>query len=139
MITLFFILFYFILYFILYFIFCHQQLPFSLQVYIRLISKMEISSPDDPTKQIGESPSNVIPPKMSPCTLAVLIGSALTPTTNIDISTPQEPSQRCALIDCFDPITCFEEAEEAEYYDSHGNGPSSVNESQFKHFKLKFG
>ena len=97
---------------------------------------MDISSSDDPSKQIGESPSNLIPPEMSPDQLATLIGSPLTPTANIDISTPQEPSRRRALIDIFDPITCFEEAEEAECYDSDGNGPPSVDESQFKHFEL---
>ena len=58
---------------------------------------MEISSSDDPTKQIGESPSNLIPPEMSPDQLATLIGSPLTPTANIDISTPQEPSRQFAF------------------------------------------
>ena len=52
------------------------------------------------------------------------------------MSTPQEPSRQRALIDCFDPITCFEEAEEAECYNLDGNGPPSVDESQFKHFEL---
>ena len=97
---------------------------------------MHISSPNDPLNEIRESPSNLIPSEMSPDPLAALIASPLTPTAGISFSTPHEPSRRRALIHCFDTNPSFEEAEEADCYDSDGNGLPCVDESEFKHFEI---
>ena len=83
-----------------------------------------------------ESPSNLIPSEMSPGPLAALIGSPLTPKAEIIFSTPHDPSQRRALIDCSDTNTSFEEAGEVDCYNLDGDKLSYVNESEFKHFKI---
>ena len=67
--------------------------------------------------------------------LGDIIFSPLTLTAKVDISTPHEPSRRRSLVERFEKMLSFDEAVEADCYDSDGNEPPCVVEEEFEHFE----
>ena len=94
---------------------------------------MELSSSIKPNNANRESPSAPILLNKSSETPEGLIGSPLTPTTNVDLSTPHEPCCRRSLVECFEHMMTLEESEEPDCYDSDGNGPPPVVLDEFEY------
>lgn len=97
--------------------------------------KMEISPSNNATDGIGESQCDTNHTNNPSEVLDDVIGSPLTPTANLSFSTPHEPSQRKSLIKCFESLQIFEEVEDVDCYDSDGNEPQCVKDTDFNHFE----
>ena len=96
---------------------------------------MEISPSNEAVNGTRESQCNETPADDPLDVLDDVVGSPLTPTANMSFSTPHEPSRRRSLIECFETLKILEEAEDADCYDSDGNEPPCVKESEFSHFE----
>ena len=96
---------------------------------------MEISPSNNVTDGIGESQCDTNHTNNPSEVLDDVIGSPLTPTANLSFSTPHEPSRRKSLIKCFESLQTSEEAEDEDCYDSDGNEPPCIKDTDFNHFE----
>ena len=96
---------------------------------------MTIESNEEPPDQLILANEKEINTEKSKSSAPVSLDSPLTPTAEIELSTPHEPPRRRSLLSLFENLEIFDEDEDGVCYDSDGNEPPVASIHDSSHFE----